>query len=118
MFCAGLVSAEDGSTIALLILLVIVIVAFILENFVYEQYFRYVFTVFPVFVFALSGIVSELTDIGRATRNLQIASTELAISSVLLLIRGILTYKKFNPQFSRRSSSTEKLDLLDDDDQC
>lgn len=110
---AGFVSQEDGSTIALAVLFLIVIAAFIMENFTYEKYFRYVFTIFPVFVFALIGIVVQLNSLG-AYRNLQIASIELGVSIVCLITRIVLSVFKFLPQPDEKNRSTDKLNLLDD----
>ena len=89
-------SVEDGSSIALAILFVVIIGLFVLENLVYPDYFRYVFSVFPVFVFALTGLVVKLGSLG-ADRNLQIASVELGISVVCMIVRIVFSVIRLSP---------------------
>ena len=86
-----------------------------MENFTYEPYFRYVFSIFPVFVFALVGLVVQLSTAG-AYRNLQIASIELGVSIVCLIVRIVLSVFKLSQSreyYPTKSSS--KMDLLADE---
>ncbi|XP_076813997.1 uncharacterized protein LOC143460393 [Clavelina lepadiformis] len=90
----GTVSIEDGSTAALSLLWVIVVAWFILENFVWEKYFRYLFTIYPVVILALSGLIGRLRFVEGANRNLVLASVELGFACVVLLVRvGLSIYR-------------------------
>ena len=109
------VNEEDGSSIALGILLLFILGMFILENFTKEKYFRYVFTIFPVFVFALSGLVVKLSA-SDAKRNLIIAGVELGVSIVCLITRIVLSIFRLssgNRDYYPTKKSA-KIDLLDD----
>ncbi|CAK8688929.1 unnamed protein product [Clavelina lepadiformis] len=90
----GTVSIEDGSTAALSLLWVIVVAWFILENFVWEKYCRYLFTIYPVIILALSGLIGRLRFVDGANRNLVLASVELGFVCVVLIVRvGLSIYR-------------------------
>lgn len=54
-----------------------------------EKYTRYTFTVFPVFILGLSGVVAKLRY-KDAERNLILASVILGFSVLALLVRIVL----------------------------
>jgi len=86
-----------------------------MENFTYEPYFRYVFSIFPVFVFALIGLVVQLNSVG-AYRNLQIAAIELGVSIVCLIVRIVLSIFKLSQSRNYYPTKTSsKMDLLDEE---
>jgi len=91
---AGIVSVVDGSSIALTLLTVVIIVWFALENFVYEEYCRYTFTIYPVLIFGLSALVDKLQQLQNADRNLFIASLNLSLAEVALAARiGLFAWR-------------------------
>ena len=81
-------SIIDASTGILALLFVIIIVWFVLDNFVLENYTGYTFTVFPVFILGLSGLVGKLRfrSLG-SNRNLIFASVILAFAVLFFIIR-------------------------------
>ena len=105
-------SVEDGSSIALAVLFVVIVVLFVLENVAYADYFRYVFSVFPVFVFVLIGLVLELKAIG-AKRNQQIATVELGISVVCMIVEIVFSAIRLSqPKNHFPTKSSAKATLL------
>ena len=85
---------QSGSMATLGILLAIVVGWFFVENFVLEKYFRYIFTIYPVFILAFIGLVTRLTE-GGSRDNLILASVNLSISGNMMLLRILLSIKKF-----------------------
>jgi len=87
-----LTSVINASTGVLAFLFLIIIVWFVLDSFVLEKYTRYTFTVFPVFILGLSGLVGKLRfqKLLDSNRNLIFASVILAFTVVFFLIRVIL----------------------------
>ena len=63
---------------------------FCLENFVWEKYLRYIFTIYPVFIFAFSGLVEALKLAGSG-KNLMLALANLGIACFLFLVRITLS---------------------------
>ena len=90
-------------------------IMFVMENFAYEQYFRYVFSIFPVLIMALAGLVARLIEIG-ALANLVIAAIELALCVLALAIRITLSVFRLKPKKSYHPTkkSLAKIDLLSD----
>ena len=82
----GFVNASTG---ILALVLVIIIVYFVLDSFVFEKYTRYTFTVFPVFILALSGLVGKLRY-GGSTQNTIFTSVVLAFAVSFFAIRIVL----------------------------
>ena len=75
---------------------VIMLVWFLLQNFVWQNYVAYVFTDYPVFVMAFSGIVAKLAP-NAADHSLVIASIDLGLAVLLLLGRiGLSVYRFIN----------------------
>jgi len=68
--------------------MVIVPAWFILENFVWEKYCRYTFTIYPVFILALSGLVGKLQHMPEAKQSLILASVDLGLSCLAFLVRA------------------------------
>ena len=77
----------NASTGILALVLVIIIVYFVLDSFVFEKYTRYTFTVFPVFILALSGLVGKLRYDNGSTQNIIFTSVVLAVAVCLFLVR-------------------------------
>nr|CAB3262979.1 uncharacterized protein LOC100186076 [Phallusia mammillata] len=83
----GDISMINGSTLILFILLAIVIIWFALENFVFEKYLRYIYTVYPVLIFALSFLIVKLAALPDGNQNLIIASLDLAVVVIAFTAR-------------------------------
>jgi hypothetical protein len=84
-------SITDGSTAALSLVLVGILIYFISENFIFYSSMAYTFLPWFVLIFALSGIVTKnynRTDI--PDRNKSFAFALLIICGVLFVIRVIL----------------------------
>ena len=88
----GVTTEEAASSIAFNIILCLIVAWFIVENFVFAKYLRYIFTVYPVVIFAFIGVVVKLQDVGT-NQNLFIASINLLLAVFLFLARiGFLIY--------------------------
>ncbi|XP_057178210.1 uncharacterized protein si:ch211-161h7.5 isoform X2 [Triplophysa rosa] len=62
-------SKSDAATVSLSILLGEVIAWFIVENFVFEKHLRYILTVYPVVIVALSGNMTKNFNAANPSRN-------------------------------------------------
>ena len=79
------VNQSTACTIVLSILTCEVLCYFILENFIFERYLRYTFTVWPVFIWALTA--SLLNNWDPSNANSIITAVLLALSSALYIIK-------------------------------
>ncbi|XP_067233552.1 uncharacterized protein si:ch211-161h7.5 [Chanodichthys erythropterus] len=87
---------SDAATVSLSILLGEAISWFILENFVFEKHLRYILTVYPVVIVALSGNMTKNFNSADPSRNgiyiavlLGLACTLFAIKVLLVIWRHI-----------------------------
>ncbi|XP_078576131.1 uncharacterized protein LOC144861891 [Branchiostoma floridae x Branchiostoma japonicum] len=80
---------EDVSTGILGLLLAIILVWFVLENYVFERYCRYTLVPYVVVVVALSGTVDKFFKFygGFEKRNAVVACALLAVSCLVLVVR-------------------------------
>ncbi|XP_078575442.1 uncharacterized protein LOC144861420 [Branchiostoma floridae x Branchiostoma japonicum] len=80
---------EDVSTGILGLLLAIILVWFVLENFVFERYCRYTLVPYVVVVVALSGLIDKYITFtgGLDKRNAIFACVMLGVSSLVLVVR-------------------------------
>ncbi|KAI3355284.1 hypothetical protein L3Q82_018136 [Scortum barcoo] len=62
-------SQTDAATVALSILTVVVAGWFILENFVLDKHVRYILTIYPVVIWALTGVFTKNYNAAAPTRN-------------------------------------------------
>ncbi|XP_028818342.1 uncharacterized protein LOC114769472 [Denticeps clupeoides] len=83
-------SQSDAGTVALSILLVEACVWFILENFVFEKHVRYILTIYPVVIIALSGNMTKNYNHAGPSRNGLFTAVLLALACVLFAARLIL----------------------------
>ena len=115
LFCpvciTGSLTVEDGSTIILCVLFSIIISWFLLDNFVFEKYTRYTFTVFPVFILGLSGLVAKLQN-GGSTTNLILACLILEFSVLALIFRVALFVYRLKKR--RATLPSTKSEILND----
>lgn len=94
---SGVLSEDTASSISLGIILIFILVWFILENFILAKYLKWIFTVYPVVIFAFIGVVIKIRDDGT-TKNLILALIDLLLAIILFLVRiGISVYKFYNP---------------------
>ncbi|XP_062843930.1 uncharacterized protein si:dkey-29d8.3 [Trichomycterus rosablanca] len=84
------VSLTNAATVSLSILLLEVIVWFVVENFVIEQHVRYILTIYPVIIYALTGSLSKHYDPAAPSRNAVFTAVLLALACILLGIRLLL----------------------------
>ena len=84
------VDATTAATVGLSILLVEIIVYFILENTILDRFTRFVFIVYPLFIWAFSGAVSAHWGQEEDSRNPIFTLVLLVLVIVLFVIRIIL----------------------------
>jgi len=83
-------SPADAATISYSTLTVVLLVWFILENFILDKHLRYVLVVYPVVIWALSGNLDKNFDAKSPSRNGIFIAVLLALASVLFVIRIVL----------------------------
>ena len=83
----GNFTAANAGTLSLVLLGADVVIYFILENTILHEFSRYVFTVYPTFAWALSGVISAHWDEEGCGRNNFISLVLLAGSVSLLLVK-------------------------------
>ena len=67
---------------------------FIVENFVWEKYLRYFFSVYPVLIFAFSGLVIKLGK-NETDGSMIMASVNLGLAVALFIARVVLSVYRF-----------------------
>jgi len=93
-------SQDDSATIGLTILLAAVLAYFVLEVTVAEPYLRYVFSVYPVLIWASVGVlVAHWNDASQGMRNKIYTLVLLVIVTFFLIAKIYLSiiYRKFRP---------------------
>lgn len=87
-------SGSDAATVSLCLLTVEVLVWFVLENFVFEKHFRYIFTIYPVVIWALSGNISKNYNALAPSRTDIFTAVLLALACVLFIVRtGLVIWR-------------------------
>ena len=104
----GLITNPNASSVGAGILLGLILVYFVLENFVLEKYLRYIFTIYPVLIFAFSGVVYKLVKTGGSRQNIIFGSVNLSICVALFLTRIALSIYRFKQRQSVSNSRNEK----------
>ncbi|TRY53830.1 hypothetical protein DNTS_002788 [Danionella cerebrum] len=92
------VSAANAATTALSILLLEVIVWFSVENFLIEKHVRYILSVYPVVIFALSGSLSKHYDSVDPGRNAIFSAVLLALACIVFVLRLALVVWRHRTQ--------------------
>ncbi|XP_027721427.1 uncharacterized protein LOC114045542 isoform X4 [Vombatus ursinus] len=86
------VANQTSTTVVLSILLMLLVLWFYLENFLLDKYVRYILTVYPVVMVALSGNIAQHYNTSAPTRNNIFAVVLMAVTSVMFLVRlGLVT---------------------------
>ncbi|XP_038149570.1 uncharacterized protein LOC119788947 [Cyprinodon tularosa] len=100
------VSDTDAATISLSLLTVVVVAWFFLENFILDRHVRFVLTVYPVVIWALTGVFTENYNAADPTRNNIFNAALLGVACFLFVTRILLVswrqikkplYKDVNP---------------------
>ncbi|XP_045923807.1 uncharacterized protein si:ch211-161h7.5 [Micropterus dolomieu] len=84
------VSPTDAATISYSILAVVLLVWFVLENFILDKHMRYILITYPVLIFALCGNLDKNFDAQSPSRSGIFIVVLLALASVLFVIRIVL----------------------------
>ncbi|XP_073344171.1 uncharacterized protein [Pagrus major] len=93
-------SQMDAATLSLSILTVVLFVWFILENSVLDKYVRYILTIYPAVIWALTGVFMKNYDAANPTRNNIFTVALLASACALFVARIVLvTWKNINKPF-------------------
>lgn len=81
------VSATNAATASLCILLLEVIIWFSVENFLIEKHVRYILSVYPVIIYALSGSLSKHYDSTAPGRNVVFSVVLLVLACIVFVVR-------------------------------
>ncbi|KAG8009478.1 hypothetical protein GBF38_017786 [Nibea albiflora] len=90
----GNMSQTDAGTLALSVLTVVLFVWFILENSVLDKHVRYILTIYPVVIWALTGVFTKNYDAAAPTRNNIFIAALLAVACTLFVSRVVLVIWK------------------------
>ncbi|XP_054607177.2 uncharacterized protein [Nothobranchius furzeri] len=98
-------SSSDAATVSLSLLTVLMIVWFLLENFVLDKHVRFILAIYPVVIWALTGVFTENYNSASPTRNNIFIATLLGLTSLLFVARIILvTWRQIqNPLYKNRN---------------
>lgn len=81
------VSATNAATASLCMLLLEVIIWFSVENFLIEKHVRYILSVYPVIIYALSGSLSKHYDSTAPGRNAVFSVVLLVLACIVFVVR-------------------------------
>ncbi|XP_028833872.1 uncharacterized protein LOC114789009 [Denticeps clupeoides] len=84
------VSKTTAATTSLCFLLIEVLGWFVLENFVIEKHVRYILTIYPVVIVALSGIISKHNDLVEPGINAKFSVGLLTLACLLCVARVVM----------------------------
>ncbi|KAL7840780.1 hypothetical protein AOLI_G00261030 [Acnodon oligacanthus] len=102
-------SPSDAATLSLSLLLVEVAVWFILENFVIDKHVRYILTIYPVIIVALSGNMTKNFDASAPSHNAIYIAVLLALTCSLLVLRVCLVVWRHLKRPFYSGSQTEEI---------
>ncbi|XP_040922246.1 uncharacterized protein LOC121200807 [Toxotes jaculatrix] len=100
-------SQTDAATVSLSILTVVLLVWFVLENSVLDKHVRFILSIYPVVIWALTGVFMKNYNAAAPTRNNIFIVSLLAIACVVFVGRVFLViwrqikkpfYKDVNPE--------------------
>ncbi|XP_035286492.1 uncharacterized protein si:dkey-29d8.3 [Anguilla anguilla] len=107
------VSKEDAATVSLSLLLIEVIAWFVVENFVLEKHVRYLLTIYPVVILALSGNMAKNYNAAAPSRNGIFMVVLLVLSCALFVVRVLLVFWKHKKEPLYQNLDTEALSPMD-----
>ncbi|XP_074477825.1 uncharacterized protein LOC141759566 [Sebastes fasciatus] len=87
-------SSTDAATVSLSILTVVLFVWFFLENSVLDKHVRYILTIYPVVVWAVTGVFTKNNDAADTTRNNIFTIALLAVACTFCAARVFLVIWK------------------------
>ncbi|XP_035512669.1 uncharacterized protein si:ch211-161h7.5 [Morone saxatilis] len=87
-------SQTDAATVSLSILTVVLFGWFILENVVLDKHVRYILTIYPFVIWALTGVFTKNYNAAAPTRNNIFIAAQLAIACTLFVARVFLVVWK------------------------
>ena len=71
------------------------------------------FTIYPVLIFAFSGVITKLVKTGGSRQNIIIASVNISVCTVLFIARIVLSVYKFkrrkNNDFKKEKLNFEQI---------
>lgn len=88
----GTQTSVTAGTVSLSLLAFELLVYFVIENTVLDRYIRYVFMVYPVAIWALSGVASAHYNEAGGERNFIITTVLLGVTVLLFLARIVLFF--------------------------
>ncbi|XP_036409674.1 uncharacterized protein LOC118795350 [Megalops cyprinoides] len=103
------VSKSDAGTVSLSILLTALTAWFVLENFVVEKHVRYIITIYPVVIMALTGNMTKNFDSTKPSRNGIFIAVLLAIACMMFMVRVMLVVWRHRSQPLYKGMSTEEV---------
>ncbi|XP_039900445.1 uncharacterized protein LOC120741530 [Simochromis diagramma] len=80
-------SHTDGATLALSVLSIVLIAWFILENSILEKYVRFIFSIYPTVIWALTGVFTKNYNTAAPTRNNIFIAALLGVACALCATR-------------------------------
>nr|XP_023011269.2 uncharacterized protein LOC111501677 [Maylandia zebra] len=80
-------SHADGATLALSVLSIVLIAWFILENSILEKYVRFIFSIYPTVIWALTGVFTKNYNTAAPTRNNIFIAALLGVACALCATR-------------------------------
>ncbi|XP_008295694.1 uncharacterized protein LOC103368925 [Stegastes partitus] len=86
----GNMSPPDAATLSLSVLTVLLIVWFVVENFLIDKYVRFILSIYPVVIWALTGVYTKNYRAAAPTRNNIFIAALLAVACVLFAARILL----------------------------
>ncbi|XP_046879835.1 uncharacterized protein si:ch211-161h7.5 [Hypomesus transpacificus] len=97
----GSLSATDAATVSLSILTVVLVVWFVLENFVLDKHMRYILTIYPVVIVALAGNLTKNYDASSPSRNAVFEAVLMGLTCFLFVVRiGLVVWRHIkNPLY-------------------
>ena len=85
----------DSTAVGIVILTILLleeIVWFLLENSVLDRFVRYIFTIYPVLIWALAGVLSNHLDEDNLDKTNSVAVGALVLTGLLFIIRIVLSF--------------------------
>ncbi|XP_070784656.1 uncharacterized protein [Enoplosus armatus] len=87
-------SQTDAATVSLSVLTVVLFVWFLLENSVLDKHVRYILSIYPVVIWALTGVFTKNNNAAAPSRNNVFITALLAVACVLFVARVLLVIWK------------------------
>ncbi|KAG5850308.1 hypothetical protein ANANG_G00080850 [Anguilla anguilla] len=107
-------SSSDSATLSLSLLLIEVLAWFVLENFILDNHVRYILTVYPVVILALSGNISKNFDAALPSNNGIFTAALLSVACTLFAIRlALVIWKHHKKPFYQDRNTAVMMSPMD-----